>query len=162
MLPFRTPNNHLRNWVQDSVLEIAHVDITDHPSVSSWHICGDGSVRVLSAGIVATSGDSDQNKPVSAFIAWTIPDDLRHRLMSEIKGSSTTYTPDLQVSLRMVAGTDCLFAVSLYNNGLTQCGIILFGLGFGRSDPQFLVKIGTFDTIDAQVPKSTVVNWVVL
>lgn len=162
MLPFRTPNNSIRNWVQDSVLEITHIDIVDHPSVSSWHICGDGSVRVLSAGIVATSGDGDKKKPMPAFIAWTIPDELRYRLMSEIKGSSTTYTTDLQLSLQMVAGPDRLFAVSLYANGLTQCGIILFGLGFGESDTQFLVKIGTFDTMHAEVPRPAAVNWVIL
>lgn len=162
MIPFRTPNSPNRNWVQDSVLETSHMDLVDHLSVSSWHICGDGSVRILSAGILATSADSEEKEPVSMFMAWSIPDELRHSLMSEIKGSSTTYTPYLQLSLQKVAGRDRLFAVSLFTSGLRQCGIILFQLGSGNADAQHLVKIGTFDTIHVEVPESTSVNWVVL
>lgn len=119
-------------------------------------------MKALSAGIIATSRDSDAEKPIATFMAWSILDEFRRKLRSEIKGSDTTYTPNLQLSLRIVAGQDVLLAVSLYTDGLRQFGIILLGLGSDDSDSQSLIKIGTFDTIHSELPESSVVNWVIL
>lgn len=160
MLPFRKPGSY-QSWMAGDLLEFPHTDMVDHPSVSSWHICKDGSVRILKAGILLSSAQSaGEMDKINANVYCS--EVLRKRLMSEFQGTEGNTDLDLAAALRVLAGNDRAYAVTLYTEGISHYGVILLGFDCGETSTQYFVKLGIYSTVEVVTPETSDVNWVVL
>lgn len=160
MLPFRKPGS-VRSWVPGSSIEFPHTDMHDHQSVSSWHICGDGSVRILKAGILLSSSQSHgRTERIVSNVYCS--EEFRTRLKSEMDESDGQTDLDLLVALQVLARDGVAHAVTLYTEHIAHYGVILFGPRAIESTTQYYVKLGIYYTVEVQTPQTSVVDWIVL
>lgn len=163
MLPFQT-QGLATSRVTHSMPKIFHTDVVDHPSVSSWHICGDGSVRMLEAGIYLSS---PSEKKLGVIAGHIFPRELVLSLRPELEVHNEDNTCDLDVALRVLAGDGQAHAVTLYTEHIMNCGVILWGPSQDQTKTQYFVKVGVYDAGSPEdvlpiLTKTSTVDWVVL
>lgn len=154
MLPFTARGG----WFADSVIGSVGADeinIVDHPSVSTWQIREDGSVKATKAGVFLFQTTPQQPGPKVQGSALYVTEE----------GARSSSTDDMAKLLSEIAGKDgVVYAVSLYTNGRQQTGILLYHLRHGNLDSstKYLVKVGIFSLSRCTDLKSLDVDWVIL
>lgn len=138
-------------------------DILNHPAVqSSWRIDANGTVRITSAGICASTDIhlSHSSRPETSIRSWVT--------WSREGGALKFQTTDnLGSFLRKTMDNDgVVYAVTLYQDRGRrgyQRGVLLQGPRSMIRGQMHLVKIGFFTVIDhLEMPLSQDVDWVVL
>lgn len=114
------------------------IDPCEHPSVKSWTIHADGTVRITRAGLVASSHSAPGFGPSSG-----IP---RLHADLEVSSSPVTDTEDFVGTLQELAGErGRIYAVCLFEDCSRPYGVLLFGLGpQAEHETDYLVRIGNF------------------
>lgn len=149
MLPFlvNTDSN------LDVITRLDHRSIieTDHDSVATWRIRGDGSVSIPRAAIVCSSDGSHGSDTISAV----------YNILAQ-----PNHTSDLTEDLKKAADIDgVIYAVAISESLSLRRGILLYGvLGQeAKKSKQTLVKVGYFQSSgNWGMPESTEVSWRVL
>lgn len=154
MMPF----GKIHGWTSKvyAAITISSIARIDHESVASWTILENGSVRMSSAGILASSKRvSEDEKPIEAFVvvAKAVGDEVERQVDKQV---------DLREKLRELAGEEAVYyAVTLSHDFGTQYGIILQSAR--RRIPMMkrhLVKVGLFKTYrTTPMPQTSKVNW---
>ncbi|RDW58345.1 hypothetical protein BP5796_12275 [Coleophoma crateriformis] len=151
MLPFTRPKDKLYHGI-GGVPENSPFNIVDHPSVKTWVINADGSVRMRSAGIIAAKGQS-KNIPYEATV-----------MMMYCDGSYSPhpYIYDLDNLVQHLPNSEAVYAISLYGDANYQHGIILQGSKAFWSSVSWLVKTGVFYAYNKEMQPAEAVNWIVV
>lgn len=144
--------------------KIFHTDVVDHPSVASWHICGDGSVRIREVGIYLSS---QSQKKLGTIAGHVFPQELVLSLRPRLKVFSSDNVCDIDIALKIIAGEGQAYAVTLYTEQIMNSGIIIWGPRQDPSTTQDFVKIGAYEagTPDDVLPimtEATKVDWIIL
>ncbi|KAK8044389.1 hypothetical protein PG993_004413 [Apiospora rasikravindrae] len=155
MLPFSragfTPRDKKFNMPENPSIEV-----TGHPSVASWKIRADGSIRIRSAGLWATSGTGSVRSSLKyeGFVHW-------HDLAQNI--DRVERVEDLVTYLSKMEIGGSLYAVALYKDGSRHCGVLLQTPPRRISRCRYLLNVGRFSVITSdEMPPTSLVNWVVL
>ncbi|KAK2591455.1 hypothetical protein QQS21_010864 [Conoideocrella luteorostrata] len=152
MLPFVKSQGWYSN--KNAMYNSTSIDSTDHDSVSSWTINGNGSVSMRSVGIVMTSEDETSSLKGECAFACAAADGGEKVL----EYGST----DMLTALKSaVYSSRCLYAVALYEDGIAMHGVLLEQLPFSMSNKQYLVKVGVF-FLENHLPPAKPVHWEVL
>ncbi|KAL9064114.1 MAG: hypothetical protein Q9161_009085 [Pseudevernia consocians] len=145
MLPFSIPGN------SPSVVAMAsegrHTE--DHPTIQSWCIKNNGNVKIMSAGILASSESSS----VSQVRAWVAMTDGRTSDFGE---------EELSPWLHQQSKRHLWFAIAAFRDSTTLNGLILKGKRMKPSHRVHLINVGYFQTADREFPPAQNVNWIIL
>jgi hypothetical protein len=132
--------------------EHSKLNPTDHPSVQTWTIKVDGSLRIRRAGIVTAKGNR-QNRKYVASILIVHEDERFNPIPREV---------DLDEWIQTLSNGQCAYAVSLYEDANYQHGIILQGSKDLLSSKYWLVKTGVFFSHNQKTAPAEQVDWEVL
>lgn len=140
--------------------------VTDHSSVKGWKIDADGSVRLTSAGIMASSSDAKSDKPGRFVVHWidttgstkeSESSDLfgDHRWIANKHEESGADLPTLLCSIAAATGPGrIIYAVALFTDISNIRGILLSRwVNEVPGKIGFLIKIGTFVQMRAEGPR---------
>ncbi|ROV89596.1 hypothetical protein VMCG_09927 [Cytospora schulzeri] len=155
MLPFRKK----QGWFSDVTGSYNHhfVSREDHPGVSTWVICSNGSVNIPHAGISMASDDSHPYEKVSGLLhCYFFTGQGPWRLSSIIESD------DLHVKLKDVAQDDLIVAVALWADYYYQHGMLLQKLPYSSFGRDCYIKVGGYVAKELPMPPSTPVRWKVL
>lgn len=140
-------------WFTDRTIqpEGVRIESVDDPSIASWKIRADGTLKVRFAGILACSKDTNITR--EAVLAWMDHD-----------GRHTAHTLRLGEKLGEIAGENgILYAVMLYKDHYRQYGVLLHGPRTTVLGRRYLLKIGRIITYEpAKIPLCSKVRWVIL
>lgn len=157
MLPFgraRDTRYRMRSFTQRGIVPCGNAD-DFHPSVTSWQVQGDGSVRIRQAAILASNKEqSTLSHSVVILGFWG----SRHR------ESQMVILSDWIVKQPKILDT---FAVYLTKGGLHNTGLILQGPRLNRRSTARLMKVGCFyvqphSPAYYAIPISQPTNWIVI
>lgn len=131
--------------------------VTDHSSVKEWRIDADGSVRLTSAGIMASSLDVKSDQPGRFVVHWidttgSMKDSGSSDLLGDHKWIANKHEesgadlPTLLCSIAEATGPGrIVYAVALFTDISNIRGIILSRWSDEEQrEAAFLIKIGTF------------------
>lgn len=163
MLPFQT-RGLATSCVTHNMPKMFHTDVVDHSSVAGWHICGDGSVRMLQSGIYLSSQNEKQLGTIAGHI---FPQELVLSLRPRLKVFHSDNVCDIDIALKIIAGEGQAYAVTLYTEQIMNCGIIIWGPRQDPSTTQRFVKIGVYEAgtpndVLPTMTESTNVDWIIL
>lgn len=154
MMPF----SKVHGWASPvyAAITISSIARQDHESVAGWTIMQNGSVRMSSAGVLASSKRTALGeKPIQAFVV--VAKTANGEVERDVDGDV-----DLREKLRELAGDDSsYYAVTLSHDFGTQYGIIL--QSSRKRIPMMkrhLVKVGLFKTWrSTPMPPTSKMNW---
>ncbi|KAI0549193.1 hypothetical protein F4679DRAFT_276384 [Xylaria curta] len=148
MMPFSSPR--IGNKTNLAVVEGVLIEAIDHPSIATWKIRADGSIRVRFAGVLASTFEEG------------VPDVEAH-LTYDNGAIQATRTRNIMGKLQDIGGVNPVFAVALFRDHTRQFGVLLQSppaTVFGR---RYLVKIGEILVYgQTSTPSTKAVNWVIL
>jgi Heterokaryon incompatibility protein (HET) len=150
MLPFVADKSLYSGYA--GVPEHSKLNPVDHPSVKTWIIMADGSLRIKSAGIVAAKGNRQNRKYVASIL-------IMHE---DGNFNSIPRTVDLDEWIQTLSNGQCAYAVSLYEDANYQHGILLQGSKAFLSSKNWLVKTGVFFSHNQKTAPAEQVHWKVL
>jgi hypothetical protein len=156
MLPFSRVQGTMGSNIP-TVSSLSCLYPISHPTVKSWVIRKNGSVRMKAVGIIMASKwpavESNNQSKVPAIFSWAKEDG---------SGGLTATTVDFQYILSQFAGNDKIYAVSLWHDQGFQHGVLLQSPRFRGIGRRQLVRIGSFDITNVPIPEPTGVNWLVI
>ena len=137
-------------WLANTSGVLAHIEhaCQDHPSVESWKIDINGSVRIKRAGIFAASTN------MNAAELWMT--------IYIMKNGSEACTCDFYSWVSQLPEGQCIYAVSLLRDSNYHHGLILQGYKKAWLVTQRLVRVGVYFTNNRDLPRSSRVDWVVI
>lgn len=155
MLPFNKPahgsfGGTTRYGINDA--DGLHIEVIDHPSIASWKIRADGSIRVHSAGIWASSEDE---KPFDFRVTLNYNDGSKPLL---------SIKDELCGELRKIDAQGVVYAVALFKDGIYQEGVLLQSPRKTVLGRRYLLNVGriTVQGFGEEMPPVQKVNWVIL
>ena len=155
MLPFSTAKGWL--FRKFGPPEYGRIDAVNHSAVAEWVIQENGTVHMLSAGILTSTEVVDFPQVSGSLLCFE--EDI------DVEDGETN---NFREKLKEISRGRTVHAVALYQDGPVQTGILLCQHEETREDGHstYLIRIGVYwimgQTVRPEMPSSTSVDWIVL